>query len=70
MEKPHQNLINNWVLLTRAKVGAMLMDIVEIEKKEEIEIEGITAIGRKYHIGDKTLTKYLKKSIFQNENKK
>lgn len=51
------------------------MDIVASHpNKKQIEIPGIVEIGKKYHVGDKTFVKYLKKSIFagtdQKNNKK
>lgn len=51
------------------------MDIVaNHEGAEQIEIPGIVELSKKYHLGDKTFVKYLKRSIFagtdQKNNKK
>lgn len=56
------------IRIAQAKVGDMLMDIVrENPGKPSIEIVGTTELARKYKLGDKTFSKYLKKSIFTKE---
>lgn len=68
---PHPNMVSNWKIKTQAKIGYFLMDLVhENPKSREIYKPGIVALSKKYHIGDKTFIKYLKKSIFSDENAK
>ena len=48
----------------------MLMDLVEKNKWKEIKVSWITALWRRYSIGDKTFVKYLKNSIFVEPDRK
>lgn len=61
----HPNMVNNWKAKTQAKIGRMLIQIVEQNSKlKTLQVSGIVELARKFHIGDKTFRKYLKKSIF------